>query len=122
MSATIRVDGLRDVTRKLTRLGAEVDDLKDVFHEVGQIVVDTAQGRVRRRTGALADSIRASRTRNKAAVRAGGRHTWYAVPRERGTRYQPADEYLASSIRDNETRITTTTDAGLRRILSKLNL
>lgn len=96
MAATgVRVTGLREVVRDLERLGVEVEDLKGAFLEISEDVAGEARARVRRRTGALAGSIRPARTKSKAVVRAGN-STSIAYARVQDARTQfltgPANE------------------------------
>lgn len=71
----VRVEGLRETVRRLEALGVDVQDLKDAFGAISREVVTEATGLVPNTTGestgALAGTIRAARTKNKAVVRAG---------------------------------------------------
>lgn len=68
---TIKVDGLRQTIRAFERLGVEVADLKRAFTRIGENVVQEARSIAPKQSGRLANSIRASRTKNKSIVRAG---------------------------------------------------
>lgn len=74
----LKVTGLREAVRALERAGADVADLKAAFTKIGRVVVGRAERSVPGRTGALSASIRASRTKNKAVVRAGSARVPYA--------------------------------------------
>lgn len=76
--SNVRVTGLRETVRSLERFGIEVGDLKNAFNKAGQIVVNEAQSMVPTLSGRLAASIRASKTKNKAEVRAGSAGIPYA--------------------------------------------
>lgn len=78
MTDGVRLTGLRETVRSLERAGVEVNDLKDAFAKIGQLVTTRATHAVPRRSGALAASIRPSRTKNKSVVRAGSARVPYA--------------------------------------------
>lgn len=82
-AAGFQVVGLREVVRDLEALGVEVADLKEAFTAIGQDVADEAVDRLRRenviRSGALAKSVKPSKAKNKAVVRAGSARAWYAA-------------------------------------------
>lgn len=74
----VRVEGLREVVRNLERLGVEAEDLKAAFSAIAGQVVTEASGMVPVLTGALKNTIRPARTKNKAVVRAGTARVPYA--------------------------------------------
>lgn len=78
MRATVQVDGLNKVINALQQMGVEVDDLKDAFQKIGNIIKDESVSLTPVLTGRLAASIRAGRSKNKATVRAGGAAIPYA--------------------------------------------
>ncbi|WP_311210907.1 MULTISPECIES: hypothetical protein [unclassified Aeromicrobium] len=102
--AGARVTGLRETVRALEKYGAEASDLKDAFSAISSLVHRKAANRVRRATGALAASIRPSRTKNKAVLKAGGARLPYAVVQhwdpQRGNQYLsvPADESVPEAL------------------------
>lgn len=77
-SPAIRVTGLRETIRDLERFGVSTDDLKDAFGAISRDVAVEAGNRVRRASGALGNTIRPARTKNKAVVRAGSASVPYA--------------------------------------------
>lgn len=74
----VRVDGLRKFTTALNNIGVELDDLKNVMGDVGEVVASAARPLTRPKSGQLAGTIRPSRTKNKAVVRAGTARAPYA--------------------------------------------
>lgn len=77
----VRVEGLRETVRRLESLGVDVADLKDAFGAISREVVTeaaTLANALEDATGALAGTIRAARTKNKAVVRAGSARIPYA--------------------------------------------
>ena len=80
----IRVEGLSRLNRQLTRAGVDAQDMKDVMNAIGRAVVGVAQAPTR--TGRLASTLRASKAKNKATVKAGGARAPYAGITEYGWR------------------------------------
>lgn len=72
----VRVQGLRKTLRALEAAGAASDDMKDLMHDIGMLVVNAAHAP--HRTGRLAATVRAGRGKTKAVVRAGGARAPYA--------------------------------------------
>ena len=75
---TMRIQGADKAMRALARAGAETQDMKDLMHSLGSLVVKTAKPLTPHRTGRLADSIRAGRGKTKAVVTAGRKSIPYA--------------------------------------------
>lgn len=116
MATGARVVGLRETVRKLERYGVSTQDLKKAFGRISANTANTAESRVPRRTGATAGTIRASKTKNKAVVRAGGARAPGTGPVHYGwpARNIPAQPWLSSAADDN-------TDQSLRLIEQELN-
>lgn len=74
----VRVIGLRQVVRTLERYGVEASDLKAAFKRIGTMVGNEAKGLAPQLSGALANSIRPSNTKNRSIVRAGSAKVPYA--------------------------------------------
>ena len=75
----MRVQGLSKVVRAAEKAGADAQDMRDLMHEIGMIVVKAAQPLTPHgQTGRLARSLRAGRGKTKAVVRAGGAKVPYA--------------------------------------------
>jgi hypothetical protein len=70
--ATIRVEGARELRAALAKAGVEASDLKDVNQQAGEIVATEAKAIGPRQSGTLVGTIRASRAKASAIVRAGG--------------------------------------------------
>ncbi len=68
----LRITGLREAVRNLERYGVDILDLKAAMSAAGQLVATEATTRVTKVTGNTASTIRPSKTKNKAVVRAGG--------------------------------------------------
>lgn len=75
-AATVRVEGLSRTLRSLRKAGADVQDMKDLMHEIGSLIVRAADPP--KLSGTLDSTIRAGRGATKAVVRAGGAKAKYA--------------------------------------------
>lgn len=119
----IRVEGLRELNKKLRAAGDESADLPDLMQQLGQIVISHAS--VPAQSGELAGTLRAGRGRTKAVVRAGyakrAGHAGvvhYGDP-HRGHRAQP---FLVDALRKSQTQVVQALDAGMQQLLQKHNL
>lgn len=73
----MRIDGLRKTMRDLSKAGTDAQDMKDLMHQLGELVIDAADV-PHGASGALAGTLRAGRGKTKAVVRAGDARTPYA--------------------------------------------
>lgn len=74
----IRIDGLRELSRDLKKISADAPKaLRVSANRAAELVVDTARGKVPKRSGRAARSIRAASTRTAARVRGGGNRVPY---------------------------------------------
>lgn len=74
----MKVDGLSRVLRAAEKAGADAQDMKDLMHEIGMIVVREARKNAPRgETGKLVGSLKAGHGKTKAVVRAGGTRVPY---------------------------------------------
>lgn len=78
MPQGVYIEGLRETVRSLERMGTEVADLKEAFTKIGNNVVQEARTLVPVKSGRLEASIKASKTKNKSVIRAGGARIPYA--------------------------------------------
>lgn len=74
----IEVEGARELRAALKRAGDDASDLKDANQAAGQVVVEEARSIVPKLSGRLEGSIRASRAKGSATVKAGGAQLPYA--------------------------------------------
>lgn len=124
MAAGIRVTGLRETVKSLEGLGVEVADLKTVFNRVGNLVVNEAKVIAPVRSGRLVGSIKASKTKNKAVVRAGGAHIPYAGVIHYGWPGHGIEPhpFLTSALEHQETAAVREMETGLRGLIRKYGL
>jgi hypothetical protein len=101
---TVRVEGLDRLVRTLGKAGHDVGDLKDAHAAVGRLVAGAAQSIAPRRSGALANSVRASRQAKRAQVVAGGARVPYAGPIHWGwpSRGMAADPFISVAAQSTE--------------------
>ncbi|OIU84611.1 hypothetical protein [Microbacterium sp. AR7-10] len=65
----LRIEGLRELNAKLRKVGDDSQDMPDLMHRIGNIVIANAQPP--RESGELAGTMRAGRGKTKAVVRVG---------------------------------------------------
>jgi hypothetical protein len=119
----IKVTGLTELGRRLRAAGADVTDLNDVMAEIGQIVINNTHPPVR--TGRLANTIRASKTRYKSVIRAGNATTVpYAGPIHWSwpARHIRANKFLTRAVDQSYNQVIATLDKGITEIIAKNHL
>ena len=96
--------------------------MKDVMQGIGNLVVDAANPPVV--SGNLAGTMRASRTKNKAVVRAGGARARYAGAIHYGwpRRNIGAQPFLSEAVDANQNEILSKLDEGIGDLLRKNDL
>lgn len=120
----MRVEGLGKTMRALTKAGADAEDMKNLMHALGMIVVRTAKPRTPILDGALQDTIRAGRGKTKAVVRAGGAKTPYAGVIHYGwpARNIAPAPFLTEALAASRGAIFSGLDKGLDDLLKTNNL
>lgn len=118
----VRVVGLRKALRDLGRAGADSQDMRELIHGLGMIVVRAAQPPTR--TGRLQQTIRAGRGKTKAVVRAGGARAPYAGVIHYGypARNIAPAPFLLSALQAERSDILHALEDGLAEILRKRDL
>lgn len=120
---TVLVEGIGQLNRKLNAAGADAQDMRDLMHSLGNIVI--AHANVPRDTGELAATLRSGKGKTKAVVRAGyskrGAYAGvvhYGDP-HRGIRPTP---YLTDALAASRTKVISALDTGIDQILKTNNL
>lgn len=115
------VTGLREVIRNLEKIGADVADMKEVFISIGDMVRADAAALAPKTTGRLAASIKPTKTKNKAAVRAGSARVPYAGAINYGwpRRHIGARNFLQRAIDADTQKALQMMDEGIGRIIAK---
>ncbi len=118
----LRVEGLGRTLRSMSKAGADAEDMKDLMHSIGEVVVRAAQPPTL--SGALARTIRAGRGKTKAVVRAGGARAPYAGVIHYGwpARNIEPHPFLTDAIKQTRSQLLHHLDEGLGDILRKNNL
>lgn len=117
----VRVDGLRQTTRALERLGIEVADLKESMQRIGSKVVSDAQSSAPERTGALKASIRQSKAKNKIDVLAGRAKTYYASFVEYGAVNNKPVEMVTKAVSGNTAYIINQLEREIETLAARVN-
>ena len=120
--AGVRVEGLNRYLRDLKKFGASIDDLKDIMYGIGQHVADEAKTLAPVRTGALQDSIRASKAQRTAVIRAGSAKVPYSSFVEWGTAVMEGQEPVTTAIENNQQYAASELDQGLEALARRYGL
>lgn len=75
---SVQIEGLNQKIKALQELGVELDDIKEVFAEIAKDGAEVASSFAPVKSGALSDTIRGNRAKNKAVVTAGRARVPYA--------------------------------------------
>ncbi len=119
----VRVKGLRETVRSLERMGIEVADLKATFHKIGSTVAAEAVSLTPTQTGALANSIRASKTKNKSEIRAGSARVVYAgVINYGGYNNITGVHFLDKAVENKQDEAISIMETDLNRLIQSLGL
>jgi hypothetical protein len=118
------ITGLREVVRNLEKIGVDVQDLKEVFTRIGEMVQVDAAALAPRDSGRLAASIKPTKTKNKAAIRAGSARVPYAGAinygwRKRGIR--PAN-FMQRAIDADTPKAIEMMDEGIGEIIRRYGM
>lgn len=118
----VSVKGLSKSLRALERAGADAQDMKDLMHEIGMIVVRASNPPTL--SGALGGTLRAGRGKTKAVIRAGGARAPYAGVIEYGwpARNIAAANYLGAALQAKRGDAFRALDDGIAAILRNNDL
>lgn len=122
----VYVRGIRETVRALEAAGAQAQDLKNIFERAGAVVERAAK--VPERTGRLERSVRITKTKNRAAIRAGGKRVPYAVANHYG-RYFPTTGtrvegsfFFKKAIQEKRGQVLNIIVSGLEKLFKKYDL
>ncbi len=120
--ARIRITGLADTVKALENAGADAQDMKDLMHDIGMIVVRATSAPIL--SGKLQRSISAGRGKTKAVVRAGSKNVPYAAVQEYGwpKRNIKGSWYMTKAFRSTRGAVVKRLETGITEILEKNNL
>lgn len=119
---TVRVQGLGSTLRAMSKAGSDAEDMRDLMHTLGGIVVQAASPPTQ--SGRLATTLRAGRGKTKAVVRAGGARAKYAGVIHYGwpARNIAPNPFLTNAINQTRPQILAGLNDGLGDLLQKHNL
>ena len=119
----IYLKGLRETVRSLERFGVEAEDLKAAFFKIGNAVADEAKTLAPKQSGALAASIRPSKTKNKSVIRAGSARVPYAGVLEYGgyNNIEPHN-FMRGAIENKQDDTVRTLDEEFAALIAKYGL
>lgn len=117
----IEVRGLTETLRRLSKAGADAEDMRELMHSTGEIVAGAARRHIPYRSGALASSVRAGRGKTKAVIRAGGARVPYAGVQHYGWPARNIDGhmFMVKGLNDARGQAVTHLEQGLRDLLRK---
>jgi hypothetical protein len=120
----VRVEGLNALTRDLQKLGAEVDDLKDVFSSIAREGAELASSFAPKVSGRLAGTLRGNRAKSKAVVTAGRAAVPYAGAINYGwpVRNITGAMFMQKADAELSPRAVDMLDAGIDKIIHRLGL
>ncbi|GAA4155920.1 hypothetical protein GCM10022286_05560 [Gryllotalpicola daejeonensis] len=118
----VKIEGLRDVQKALRNAGADLADMSDLMHSIGQIIVQDAHVPVR--SGRLARTLRAGKGKTKAVVKLGSARVPYAGIIEYGwpQRHIRTGDHLNGARERDRGRIFETFETGLQKIVENNGL
>ena len=122
---TLRVEGLSKTLRALSAAGAASEEMRDLMHSLGMVVVNAAVPKAPVKSGRLADSVRAGKGKTKAVVRAGGARVPYAGRVHYGDPHAGGiapHEFLVDALRATRNSIFSELDQGIADLLRKNQL
>lgn len=120
---SVKVEGLNRVLRKLNAAGADAENMRQLMHSLGNMVIGRTD--VPRRTGTLAATLRSGKGKTKAVVRAGyATRVPYAGVIHYGwpARNIKAQPYLTDALQKSKAQVFTALEAGIDDLLRKNNL
>lgn len=120
----IQIEGLRKTLRAMESAGVAAQDMKDLMHSLGMIVVAAATPSTPTLSGALAGTLRAGRGKTKAVIRAGGARVPYAGVIHYGwpARNITAKPFLTEAVQSTRARTFAALDEGIGELLQKQGL
>ena len=118
----VEIKGLREITRGIEKLGADVADLKSVFNRIGARAISTANSGTPISSGALRASNKQSKRKNSVYLYSGSAKAYYARFVHWGTIYQAAEPYLSYAVKKDGPWAVTELERELGTLLKKTNL
>jgi hypothetical protein len=127
VSAT-RIEGLRELQRALKAVDGQLHkELRLTFNKVAEKVAGKVRGRMPRRKGTAASTVRAQSTQRAAQVVAGGRKVPYYGPLDfggypKGRSFVPEGRYLYPTVEAESPGAVRDIEKGLEDLIRKAGL
>lgn len=120
----IKVTGLSQTLRAMSKAGADAEDMRDLMQTLGMLVVTAARPSVPMLSGSLQTTLRPGKGKTKAVVRAGGARTPYAGVIHYGwpKRNIAPSPFLTDALQSARSEVFAGLDQGLNELLQKNNL
>lgn len=96
----VEVEGLKELNRNLSLLAADENGIKEANYRAATTLLQTSKPMVPVRSGNLASTLKAGKTKNYAVVRAGSARVPYAAPIHFGWFYDK-EYFIQKNIRPN---------------------
>lgn len=122
----VEIDGLKELRKEIRKIGDETltEAMREANIAVANLVLPTAKTKSPKNTGALASTLRITKTVNYSAIRAGnGRAVPYAGVIEYGwpARGIKASKFIAGAISDQYRKIIKTYEQAIEEIGRQLS-
>lgn len=121
--------GVRRLVRALEGAGVEAQDIKEVMSAAGEIVARRATWLAPKRSTKLANSMRVSKGKTKAAIRVGGASVPYAryvyfgkSDADKGGLYTQPNSFIYEALRATRGQVFAKIEDGVADILRKYDL
>jgi len=128
---SVQVEGLREAIKSLESLGAQKDELVSINLQAAETLIAAARPLVPQRTGALAGTLRASKTKGYAQVAMGNNRVPYANPIHWGWFYDKEwfiqknikpNRFLYRALDNVQGKIMADYEQGLQELFTKYGL
>jgi len=128
---SVQVEGLREAIKSLESLGAQKDELVSINLQAAETLIEAARPLVPQRTGALAGTLRASKTKGYAQVAMGNNRVPYANPIHWGWFYDKEwfiqknikpNRFLYRALDNVQGKIMADYEQGLQELFTKYGL
>lgn len=119
----VTLEGLGHVVSSLEGFSVKASDLSNAFQRIGQTVSRSAHGLVPVLSGRLANSIKASKAKSKATVRAGSARIPYAGVQNYGNYHNiEAKHFMNKALESNEARSVVEIERELSDLIRQFHL
>ncbi|MFM9573397.1 hypothetical protein ACKI1I_25415 [Streptomyces turgidiscabies] len=119
----VTIEGLGHVVESLEGFSVKASDLQNAFQRIAGTIDRSAHGLVPKLSGRLAASIKPSKAKSKATVRAGSARIPYAGVQNYGNYHNiEAKHFMNKALEQNEARSVTEIERELDRLITHFQL